>query len=57
MRTLGAFTATSMKIMDRLVAGKAAATLLDVKEAKRRLYTNIQIVMIRAIGYSFSLRV
>jgi hypothetical protein len=55
MTTLGAFTATSRKIMDR--AGKAAATLLDLKEAKRRIYTNIQIAMIRAIGYSFSLRV
>jgi hypothetical protein len=56
MTTMGAFTATSMKIMDRLAAGKAAATLLDVKEAKRRVNTNIQIAMIRAIGYSFSLR-
>jgi hypothetical protein len=55
MTTLGAFTATSTKIMD--AAGKAAATLLDLKEAKRRIYTNIQIAMIRAIGYSFSLRV
>jgi hypothetical protein len=52
MTTLGAFTATSTKKMDRL-----AATLLDLKEAKRRIYTNIQIAMIRAIGYSFSLRV
>jgi hypothetical protein len=53
MTTLGAFTALSTKIMDRLEAGKA----LDLKEAKRRIYTNIQIAMIRAIGYSFSLRV
>jgi hypothetical protein len=37
MTTLGAFTATSTKIMDRLAAGKAAATLLDLKEAKRRI--------------------
>jgi hypothetical protein len=57
MTTLGAFTATSTKIMDRLAAGKAEATLLDLKEAKRRIYTNIQIAMIRAVGYSFSLRV
>jgi hypothetical protein len=57
MTTLGAFTATSTKIMDRLAAGKAAATLLDLKEAKRRMFTNIQIAMIIAIGYSFSLRV
>jgi hypothetical protein len=57
MTTLGAFTATSTKIMDRLAAGKAAATLMDLKEAKRRIFTNIQIAMIRAIGYSFSLRV
>jgi hypothetical protein len=44
-------------MMDRLAAENAATTLLDLKEAKRRIYTNIQIAMIRAIGYSFSLRV
>jgi hypothetical protein len=57
MTSLGAFTATSTKIMSRLAAGKAAVTLLDLKEAKGRIYTNIQIAMIRAIGFSFSLRV
>jgi hypothetical protein len=56
MTTLGAFTATSTKIMDRLAAGKAATTLPDLKEAKGRIYTYIQIAMICAIGYSFSLR-
>jgi hypothetical protein len=37
MTTLGALTATSTKIIDRLAAIKAAATLLDLKEAKRRI--------------------
>jgi hypothetical protein len=38
--------------MDRLAAGNAAATLLDLKE-ERRIYANIQIAMIRAIGWLF----
>jgi hypothetical protein len=53
----GSLYCNKYEIMDRLAAGKAAATLLDLKEAKRRIYTNIEIAMIRTIGYSFSLRV